>query len=833
MYVPLFVDTCNVHPSFKHLIDHCNGPYSVFNEDKRWFKPGWQSPYKKKGEQKRRFSPWKYATGSESRNMIPIMATFNTYLGGGYLGELGINKDFSQMYAKYMIKHNWVDQNTRVVFLEFTLYNPNVNLVSVGTIMFEFMNFGGVFHRLEIYVSRLYRTLLAEHMIFIACDVVLFFYIFVSLYREGKRMKQQKSAYFKSLNNLSNLILVLLGIALIGIYILRAFSLDTKIDDYRKNPDLFHSFYQNAMYHEMVAYLMSFIDFVAILKFLTFLTFNRDFMILIGTVVRAGPKVLYFLIFITLQLVSFVFFSFLLFGASKFNFSSFQRSLYSLNLLLLGVFEFSDYQVVPVLGPLLFMTYSIMMTFMLMNIFMTILIEVYAEVKNDEELRKKEFKLVEFLIQCIKIKLGITEPPSGINEDEDEQTNPNKKRRKKDPYIHRLNKTIRSFEYRNTPKMVRLINRIYIDDFMEDLDIMILLLSKSPQEFLMLMPCAQKINLENMLRKGEIDIETYYEKMIFNSDRSSEYYLTKSQPQINTERLYSKVCEHAATVTALSEPNLNITTSTTRSRSFQYPDKVAKQDEKVWVKRINTLDSHAVSNMPIKSNGYTSDEENLSDDLSSVYYSSSSGNAFTLSDDADSIPGITTINDVYDHLEQTTQEDMNRTATTPLKREKHLPLWERQPFFKESIPETPKNITDEEKFWMRSLQPHPVYESSSIVRKTTSTAQKQSFSYLTRKVPYKENGNYFDPNVDIYLTDLEYKENSMASIEFRRYNSQTHPQSHAIDMETARRLSQPLETTSFVSDRRDARATYSSQNNEPHSLNTNRIGRAKKYMSNT
>ena len=42
-----------------------------------------------------------------------------------------------------MWKYEWVNKYARSIILEFTMYNVNLNLISVGAIMFEFMNFGG------------------------------------------------------------------------------------------------------------------------------------------------------------------------------------------------------------------------------------------------------------------------------------------------------------------------------------------------------------------------------------------------------------------------------------------------------------------------------------------------------------------------------------------------------------------------------------------------------------------------------------------------------------------------------------------------------------------
>ena len=474
------------------------------NLDKKWYKAGWQNPSEKTGKQKKRFSPWKYASGMESRNIIPVMATLNTYVGGGYLGELGINEEFSLMYERYMKKYNWVDKHTRAVFLEFTLYNPNLNLISVGMLMFELFNFGGVVPKAEVYVSRLYRNLVPEHKVLLAFDIIFFIYTLYCLFRECRKIKRTKKEYFKSMDNITNLLLVFLGIGVMGTYAVRSLSLGTKIEEFNEQPTLFISFYQNAMYHEMVAVLMSLIDFIAMIKFLTFLQFNRMFLTLIQTIVRAAPKLILFCFYISLWVFAFIMFSFLLLGSERYNFSSIQRSTYSLNLLLLGVFDWEDFRARPISGPLLFVTYCIIMTFMLMNIFMTILMEVYAAVQMDEELRKREFNLVEYLMDSLKLSMGLKKPVGLGDEDA-------LRWRKKDPFIHRINRFQRSVEDRKMKKMNKMINKLHADDLIEDVEMVSLELMSYPDEFYDLIPCSIKVKLQTMLRRGEIDYKTYCE----------------------------------------------------------------------------------------------------------------------------------------------------------------------------------------------------------------------------------------------------------------------------------------------------------------------------------
>lgn len=39
---------------------------------------------------------------------------------------------------------NWVDRQTRAIFIEFSVYNPNINLIMVSTILVEFLSSGSI-----------------------------------------------------------------------------------------------------------------------------------------------------------------------------------------------------------------------------------------------------------------------------------------------------------------------------------------------------------------------------------------------------------------------------------------------------------------------------------------------------------------------------------------------------------------------------------------------------------------------------------------------------------------------------------------------------------------
>ena len=68
----------------------------------------------------------------------------STYPGHGYTQVLKENKTASQLMMAEMKRNLWVSPGTRVVFLDFTVYNANLNHWAVVRQTFEFPASGGV-----------------------------------------------------------------------------------------------------------------------------------------------------------------------------------------------------------------------------------------------------------------------------------------------------------------------------------------------------------------------------------------------------------------------------------------------------------------------------------------------------------------------------------------------------------------------------------------------------------------------------------------------------------------------------------------------------------------
>lgn len=57
-----------------------------------------------------------------------------TYSGGGYVVELSQSQENSTVLIQHLMDSNWIDERTRGVMIELTVYNANVNLFRLDSV---------------------------------------------------------------------------------------------------------------------------------------------------------------------------------------------------------------------------------------------------------------------------------------------------------------------------------------------------------------------------------------------------------------------------------------------------------------------------------------------------------------------------------------------------------------------------------------------------------------------------------------------------------------------------------------------------------------------------
>ncbi|MBZ3886722.1 Polycystic kidney disease 2-like 2 protein [Sciurus carolinensis] len=109
-------NTCKIYSSFESLMSECYDKYTAENEDLSDF--GLQPNIE-----------WKYSTSNASS---PWHWGFvGVYRNGGYIFTLSKSKSETKSKFIDLRLNSWITRGTRVIFIDFSLYNANVNLFCI------------------------------------------------------------------------------------------------------------------------------------------------------------------------------------------------------------------------------------------------------------------------------------------------------------------------------------------------------------------------------------------------------------------------------------------------------------------------------------------------------------------------------------------------------------------------------------------------------------------------------------------------------------------------------------------------------------------------------
>ncbi|OWF47600.1 Polycystic kidney disease and receptor for egg jelly-related protein [Mizuhopecten yessoensis] len=403
-------NTCVVNPALSTMIKHCRDEYGWTDDDAKHYLPGWKKPPEENiTALKEEKSPWVYQNSVKLKS-APYMGTISTYKGGGYVALFERNVTWTNRIIEKLKKDVWLDVYTRGVFLEFAVYNPNINLFSSAILLTEFVSSGGAVARIEFKVFRLLNYVGAFGILVVIFQVI---YACFSLYffiRCIKKVRKEKMKYFGRFWNLLEFILLCFCIAVIAMYAFKQILSELTMRAL-KDPDKadYVNFQSMAMYDELFGWMMACVVFLATVQFLKLLQFNKKMNMLGDTIKVATKDLKVFSIAFALYFFAFTACGHLLFGTSILAYASLLGSAESMFAFTLGTFDFAAMaDVNKVLGPLFFFTFVGVVYVGLMSMFFTIIGDAFTEVKANVEQGTNDYEIVGFMWKKIKGVLGLT-----------------------------------------------------------------------------------------------------------------------------------------------------------------------------------------------------------------------------------------------------------------------------------------------------------------------------------------------------------------------------------------------------------------------------------------
>ncbi|XP_053369297.1 polycystic kidney disease protein 1-like 2 [Clarias gariepinus] len=398
-------NSCRTSSFMSRSIQDCHAPYSWEVEDMGSYGPGWNRS-NDVNLSKSLLMPWRYQTQSRLRTH-PIWGRVAFYRGGGFVVDLGPNKENASSLLQYLFDNIWVDKYTRAIFVELTVYNANVNLFCMVTLMFETTAVGAFQYRSDLQSVRLYQSAGGFHIFMMASETIYFLFILHYMFQQGKLMKQHKWEYFRSKWNVLELGIIILSWSALCVFIKRKLLGNQDIEYYQNHKDQHASFYETATADGVLGYLIAFLVLLATVKLWHLLRLNPKLQMITATLRRAWNDISGFIIVMTIMLLAYSIACNLMYGWKLYSYHTLLHAAKTIVSLQLGIFNYEEVlHYNPVLGAFVIGSCIIFMTFVVLNLFISVILVAFSE----EQLHHKpseEEEIVDLMLMKICSLLGI------------------------------------------------------------------------------------------------------------------------------------------------------------------------------------------------------------------------------------------------------------------------------------------------------------------------------------------------------------------------------------------------------------------------------------------
>ncbi|KAM7059204.1 polycystin-1-like protein 3 [Molossus nigricans] len=377
-------------------------------EDTENYRMNWRPPKTNSTESD---SIWHYQN-QETLGAYPIQGEFATYSGGGYTVRLGRNSSTATRVLQHLEQSHWLDCRTKSLFVEFVVFNANVNLFCVVTLILESNNVGAFFTSVRLDTLMSLQTSKKDFAWSIVSQVLYYLLVCYYGFIQGRRLKQQRWRFLTRKKNILNISLILTSFVMLVLY-MKLISLHKKnMAQYHYDHDRFINFYEAVKVNSAVIHLMSFLVLLATVQLWTLLHHHPRLQVIGRTLTKAWDEVVGFLLVILILLTGYAIAFNLLFGWSIYDYRTFFSSAVTFVGCLMGISHYKEIIALdPVLGSFLILTSVILMVLVIINLFVSAILMSFGKERKSPKAWKEAALIDMLLLQKLSSLLGIRNTP--------------------------------------------------------------------------------------------------------------------------------------------------------------------------------------------------------------------------------------------------------------------------------------------------------------------------------------------------------------------------------------------------------------------------------------
>jgi hypothetical protein len=347
---------------------------------------------------------WRYTHADEIWG-VSRTGELGTYSGGGYIIKMGNEKKNALDMVEELLALTWIDRRTRAVFVEFTTFNPNVNLFVYALFLLERPESGGVLTWTDIQAFRAFISVSQFGTIIILCYMFFSVYFIVCSVQLGIKMYSSGiQAFFPQPWNVVDLLCTVMGYLAAALYVVRyvyaKMASEMFYDDQLAGTNKFINFSHIVIWDIVFTAVLGCLLFTSVIKAFRILGYNKRLTQIMSVLVNAWEDIIGFIVVFSSVFFAFVAFGYLLFGSKLEDYRSFLTTCGSLTNSFIGKNKLDKLvRASPNTAQFFYFSYIGCVIMTLMTIFIAILNTSISLVKSETTSSPSVYGITDFLQQ--------------------------------------------------------------------------------------------------------------------------------------------------------------------------------------------------------------------------------------------------------------------------------------------------------------------------------------------------------------------------------------------------------------------------------------------------
>jgi hypothetical protein len=308
---------------------------------------------------------------------------------------------------------SWIDSQTRVIIIQLTLYNSNIQLFTSATFLIEFLSTGGVFPQSRFQPIDLHNEFQGFSSILHSIFAIIYMlFIIYFTFIEIHSLIKLKKKYFHSIWCFIQWGTIISSWIGLGIYIWRYFQgLHLSKFFQQTNGYEYINIQIDVDVNDILMFLFGFCCFFSTIKYLYLFRFNTRLSQFGKTLEYVQKDLLYFALTFLIVFISFICLFYLLFNSKISSCSDVYHTTEMLFEMLLLRFNTQDlYQANTFLGPLVFSLFIYFLVFICCTIIISIIYNGFRHIRRQTKLISNQDQnqdVLLFILMKMKHTLGM------------------------------------------------------------------------------------------------------------------------------------------------------------------------------------------------------------------------------------------------------------------------------------------------------------------------------------------------------------------------------------------------------------------------------------------